>query len=509
MRHSIQCGGTRTLVAALAACAGLGASAQVTLPDLFGSHAIVQRAKDTAVWGKATPGETVTVTLAGVSATARAAGDGWWLARLDTSNLGDGPFDLTAKGASGEVTSQDILVGEVWLAGGQSNMEFSMKSYGGVVDYEQRAAACKGRPIRMFKMSHRSENAPIKGDAKGVWRVISPETLGSVTAVGYMFIDTLQRQIGGAAGVVDISWSGTRCWAWMPRETIDAHEELKAERLHQEALIAKGEGAKVRKPVLRCWNNMFYPVSKMSCRGIIWYQGCCDSGHRDSRHLYPKWLSYMVADMRRELGKPHLPFLYCQLAGWQHLPASPDANPGPANLREGQRRAQKLIPDSAMAVILDNSEHEIHGRFKGPAGDRLAALALNRVYGRKEVVCKSPDFAGATFGPSSADIRFDIEGSPLAAYALRESFTWNAKSNDVIRIVRRSSPASQLEGFTIRGADGKWRWADARITGRDTVKVWADGAANPTAVRYNWGMQGFGNLYNAAGLPASCFTTEP
>ena len=162
-----------------------------------------------------------------------------------------------------------------------------------------------------------------------------------------------------------------------------------------------------------------------------------------------------------------------------------------------------------MAVILDNSEHEIHGRFKGPAGDRLAALALNRVYGRKEVVCKSPDFAEAKFGQSSVDIRFDIEGSPLAARALRESFTWNAKSNDVIRIVRRSSPTSQLEGFTILGADGKWRWADARITGRDTVKVWADGAANPTAVRYHWGMQGFGNLYNAAGLPASCFTTEP
>ena len=484
-------------------------AAQVSLPDLFGDHAIVQRANDTAVWGKAEPGETVTVTLACVSATARAADDGWWLARLDTSSLGDGPFSLTASGASGKVSSSDILVGEVWLAGGQSNMEFSMKSYGGVVDFEQRAAACKGRPIRMFKMPHRSENAPIKGDAKGIWRVVSPETLGSVTAVGYMFIDTLQKQIGGAAGVVDISWSGTRCWAWMPRETIDAHEELKAERLHQEELIAKGEGKKVNKPVLRCWNNMFYPVSKLSCRGIIWYQGCCDSWHRDSVHLYPKWLSYMVADMRRELGKPHLPFLYCQLAGWQHLPTSPDANPGPPNLREGQRRAQKLIPDSAMAVILDNSEHEIHGRFKGPAGERLAALALNRVYGRKEVVCKSPDFAEAKFGPTSADIRFDIEGSPLAAHALRESFTWNAKSNDVIRIVRRSSPASQLEGFTIRGADGKWRWADARITGRDTVKVWADGAANPTAVRYNWGMQGFGNLYNAAGLPASCFTTEP
>ena len=508
MRRSALCGNRHALVVALASCV-FGATAQVTLPDLFGSHAIVQRAKDTAVWGKADPGETVTVTLAGVSSTAKAGNDGWWLARLDTSKLADGPFDLTAKGASGEVKSQDILVGEVWLAGGQSNMEFSMKSFGGVVGYEKRAAACKGRPIRVFKMTHRSQGAPIKGDAKGVWRVISPETLGSVTAVGYMFIDTLQKQIGGAAGVVDISWSGTRCWAWMPIETIDAHEELKAERLRQEALIAKGEGKQVRKPVLRCWNNMFFPVSKMTCRGIIWYQGCCDSGHRDSLHLYPKWLSYMVADMRREMGKPNLPFLYCQLAGWQHMPKSPDANPGPANLREAQRRAQKLIPDSAMAVILDSSEHEIHGRFKEPAGDRLAALALNRVYGKKDVVCKSPDFAEAKFGPASADVRFDIEGSPLAAQPLRTSFTWNVHSNDVIRIERRSSPASQLEGFTIQDAAGKWHWADARITGRDTVKVWADGVSNPKAVRYNWGMQGPGNLYNAAGLPASCFTTEP
>ena len=494
-------------LAALAACAGIEATAEVTLPDLFGDHAIVQRAADTAIWGRAEPGEIVTVKLADVSASARTATDGWWLARLDTSKLGDGPYVLEANADSGKASSSDILVGEVWLAGGQSNMEFSMKGFGGVTEFEQRAAACKGRPIRMFRSSRRSEKTPIKGNAKGTWRVISPETIGSVTAVGYMFIDTLQRQIGGAAGVVDISWSGTRCWAWMPRETIDSHEKLKAERLRQEAMSLKGE--KVKKPVIRCWNNMFYPVSKMSCRGIIWYQGCCDSGLQDSRHVYPEWLSYMVADMRRELGKPHLPFLYCQLAGWHHLPKKPESDPGAANLREGQRRAQKIIPDSAMAVILDNSEHEIHGRFKGPAGDRLAALALNRVYGRHDVVCRSPDFVNAKFGPKSAEVRFEIEGSPLVAHEMRTSFTWNAKSNDVIRIVRRSSPASQLEGFTIRDAAGKWHWADARITSRDTVEVWADGAEKPTAVRYNWGMQGFGNLYNAAGLPASCFTSEP
>ena len=161
-----------------------------------------------------------------------------------------------------------------------------------------------------------------------------------------------------------------------------------------------------------------------------------------------------------------------------------------------------------MAVILDNSEYEIHGRFKGPAGDRLAALALNRVYGRADVPCASPDYAVAEFQGDGANIRFAIDGSPLMAGPIRTTFTWNAKSNDVIRLERRSSPASELEGFTIRDGAGAWHWADAKITGPDTVRVWAAGAKNPTAVRYNWGCQGFGNLYNAAGLPASCFTTE-
>ena len=498
----------RMFLCAVAACA-VGAQAAVSLPDLFGDHALLQRDAATAVWGRGDPGERVTVTLGGVRAEATTAADGWWLARLDTSKLKDGPFTLAAKGASNEVTSQDVLVGELWLAAGQSNMEFTMKGgFGPVIDYKARAAACVGRPIRMFKLARRSEKAPIKGDAKGTWRVISPETLGSVTAVGYTFIDTLQRAIGGAAGVVDISWSGTRCWAWMPRERIDAVPELKAERLRQEELIAKGEGAKVRKPVIRCWNNQFFPVSQMSCRGVIWYQGCCDSGLRDARHVYPKWMSYMVEEWRREMKRPDIPFLYCQLAGWGPAEKRPDADPSRAGLREGQRRAQKIIPYSAMAVILDNSEYEIHGRFKGPAGDRLAALALNRVYGRKDVVCASPDYAAAMFQSDGADIRFAIDGSPLTAGPIRTTFTWNAKSNDVIRLERRSSSASELEGFTIRDGAGAWHWADAKITGPDTVHVWAAGAKNPTAVRYNWGCQGFGNLYNAAGLPASCFTTE-
>ena len=505
----------KVLFAATAACVCAGAMATVSLPDLFGNHAIVQRDAATAVWGRAEPGEGVAVSLGGVTASVTAGVDGWWFARLDTSKLADGPFTLEAKAKSGAAKSEDVLVGEVWLAAGQSNMEFTMKGgFGPIMDYAAREKACAGRPIRMFRAPKRSDSDPFKGDepiahdAKGTWRVVSPANLASVTAVGYTFIDTLQKSIGGAAGVVDVSWSGTRCWAWMPRARIDAHPELKAEFARQSALIAKGEVKKVNKPVIRCWNNQFMPVSKMSCRGVIWYQGCCDSGLPDARHDYPRWFSYMVEEWRREMGKPELPFLYCQLAGWGPIESKPEACPSRANLREGQRRAQRFIPHSAMAVILDNSEYEIHGRFKGPAGDRLAALALNRVYGRRDVVCASPDYAGVKFDADAATVTFATEGSPLKAGPIRESYTWNAKSNDVIRIVRRSSPASELEGFTIRDGAGAWHWADAKIVAPDTVKVWAAGAKNPTAVRYNMRSQGFGNLYNAAGLPASCFTTE-
>lgn len=503
------------LMVASVLCGLETALAAVSFPDLFGSHAIVQRDAATAVWGRAEPGERVEVTLGSAKAAAVAGTDGWWRTRLDTSKLAEGPFTLAAQAKSGSARSEDVLVGEVWLAAGQSNMEFPMKGgFGPVMDFDARAKACAGRPIRMFRAPRRSDSdpfkdeAPIAFDAKGTWRVISPANLGSVTAVGYTFIDTLQRSIGGAAGVVDISWSGTRCWAWMPRTRIDAHPELKAEFERQRALIQKGEIKKVNKPVIRCWNNQFMPVSQMSLRGVIWYQGCCDSGLRDARHDYPRWLSYMVEEWRREMAKSELPFLYCQLAGWGSIEAKPEACPTKANLREGQRRAQKLIPHSAMAVILDNSEFEIHGRFKGPAGDRLAALALNRVYGRKDVVCASPDYAGVAYGPDSATVTFATEGSPLKAGAIRTSYTWNVKSNDVIRIVRRSTPASELEGFTIRDGAGVWHWADAKIVAPDRVKVWAAGAKNPTAVRYNMRSQGFGNLYNAAGLPASCFTTE-
>ena len=494
------------MVALVALCIAWRGSAAVSFPDLFGDHAIIQKATDARVWGRAEPGETVDVALGTVATTAVADSDGWWLATLDTSALGDGPFQLTARAPSGSAASSDILVGETWLAGGQSNMEFKMDSYGNMVGFDEIRAACTGRPIRMFRLSNIGESEPVAWDARGTWRVVSPTNIGDITAVGYTFIDAVQRTIGGAAGVIDISVSGTRCWAWLPRATINAFPELKAERLSQEAAAANGEH--VSRPVEFCWNNRFFPVSKLSCCGILWYQGEDDAYQPDGLTLYQKWFSRMAEDMRSALGDPDLPFLYCQIAGWRMPASTPGENPGPAQLREAQRRVRRSIPRSAMAVTLDQSEYEIHGRFKKPVGERLAALALHWVYGQTGLVCESPDFLRAEFRASDALLTFANGGSPLAASTIRTEFTWNAQSNTTIRLERRSSPESQLEGFVLLGGGGHWRWADAEIVGPDTVRVWADGAESPAAVRYCWGHQGFGNLVNESGFPASPFAAS-
>lgn len=481
----------------------------VVLPGIFGDHAVVQRDARAAVWGRAPAGERVRVVLGGAEAQGLAGADGWFLVNLDTSKLGDRPHDLVVSAPSGRAVSRDVRVGEVWLAAGQSNMELTMKGWAGPIwGYDARLQACTNRPIRVFRERRATQPMPLKGDARGEWRLASPETLPHFTAVGYCFADTLQRRIGVVVGVVDISWSGTRCWGWMPRACIDRHPELRAERLAQESYIANDDPGAVKKPVSVCWNNMFAPLEKIACRGIVWYQGCCDSSMLDAERLYPKWMSYMVAEMRQALERPDLPFLYVQLAGWGDAPTAPGEDKPRAHLREAQRLARRLIPNAHMAVSLDQSEKEIHNRGKSAVGDRLAALALNRVYGFKDVVCFSPEAVSAVRDGAAVRVTFETEGSPLNAGEIRTSFPWDAKHAEELPLPRRSSPTSELEGFVLRDADGAWHWADAAVIAPDAVRVSAPGVTRPDAVRYAWGGQGLGNLVNAAGLPAGPFSME-
>ena len=491
------------------------ASAAVSLPGLFGDHALLQRDKATAIWGQETPGREVTVSLGGVSAKAKADSDGWWLVKLDTSALPDGPFDLVVEGTEGKVVSHDVVLGELWLAGGQSNMAFKMKSasYGWIFGAEQYRAEAASRPIRFFRARSSGGNEPVKGMARGTWYVPDADSITNASAVAYCFVDAVQKKIGGRIGFIDIAVGGSRVWQWLSRETVLSNPALKQEMEEQDAaakLNTKEGKWRARKRIYRLYNGLFHPLKDLSCRGIVWYQGCNDYELGDAgAEVYAKWFKMQVESWRKDMQKPDLPFYYCQLAGYSRPISSPGAPDGTSAVREGQRRAWRRIPNAEMAVILQTGEAECHGRDKKTVGERLARIALARTYGQKGIVYRAPDFRTLKVEGSDAIVTFETFGSPLVAHPIQTEYSIDAKhdgsKNPKRKIERRSTAASQLEGFEIRDADGTWHWADAEITGPSTVRVHAAGVTKPMVVRYNWGIIAFGNLYNEAGLPASTF----
>ncbi len=248
-------------------------------------------------------------------------------------------------------------------------------------------------------------------------------------------------------------------------------------------------------------NGMFSPLRNMTIAGIIWYQGEQDFGIPDA---YRRHFSCMIADWRNEFKRPDLPFYFCQLPGFGPVPRDPNANPAWARLRNSQLLTSKTVPGTAMAVLIDLGEtSDIHPRRKREVGERLAAIALARHYGRK-IPFSGPVFRKAETENGKIRIQFDFARGLRAAEVAK---TYEIREGKTPGIVKRMSPGSPLEGFAIRGADGKWRWAQAEIDG-ETVLVSHPDVKNPTAVRYNWGSTVFGNLTNESALPASPFTTE-
>ena len=505
----------RNVFAAAVALSVCVASAKVSMPDLFGDHALLQRDKATAIWGQEVPGGEVEVSIGGVSAKAVAGEDGWWIAKLDTSALPDGPFELVVKGGENTVVARDVLLGELWLAGGQSNMAFKMKSasYGWIFGAEQYRAEAASRPIRFFRARSSGGAEPVKGNARGTWYVPDADSITNASAVAYCFVDAVQKKIGGSIGFIDIAVGGSRVWQWLSRETVLSNMALKKEMEEQDAamkLNTKEGKWRARKRIYRLYNGLFHPLKDLTCRGIVWYQGCNDYELDDAgAEVYAKWFKMQVETWRKDMGKPNLPFHYCQLAGYGSPIKAPGARDGTSAVREGQRRAWSRIPNSEMAVILQTGEAECHGRDKKTVGERLARIALACNYGVKGIEYRAPDYRSMKVDGSAAVIELETFGAKLVAHPIQREYSIDLKHDGTKepkrKIVQRSSPASQLEGFEMRDADGTWHWADAEIVGPSTVRVHAEGVKRPVVVRYNWGIIAFGNLYADNGLPASTF----
>lgn len=481
-----------------------GVWADVTLPALLTDHMVVQRGLPVHVWGKAAPGEAVAVTFYGETRSGAADATGNWSVFLPPEEAG-GPLEMTIQGAN-RIVLKDVMIGDVWIASGQSNMEWPVRNSANAA---AEIAAAKHPRIRLFRVENTVATYPLDDAVAKPWAVCSPETVAGFSAVAYFFGRDLLDQKQVPIGLIETAWGGTPAEAWTSLRSLsadaslmpvfaqwarltDGYAQAKVRREQQlaawEKSVAEAKSAGKQPPAFPwqpnekfswspagLYNAMIAPLTPFPIRGAIWYQGESNAD-RERAPLYARLFQTMIQDWRRAWGQGDFPFLFVQLANFK---AGPDAQ-WPV-VREAQRQALSMA-NTGMAVTIDIGEAaDIHPRNKQEVGRRLALAARAIAYGEK-LVYSGPLFRQAT--PEGAALRlwFDQSGTGLEA--------------------RGGSP----RGFEIAGADGKFVAAEARIDG-GTVLVSSSLTAAPRSVRYAWSDNPEANLFNSAGLPASPFLT--
>lgn len=518
-------------VVVLALAVAASALADVKLPAVISNNMVLQRGVKARIWGTADPGEEVTVAIGAQKQTAKADGKGAWAVMLDAMEAG-GPHEIAIKGKN-SIKIENVLVGDVWVCSGQSNMAFTVSSS---ANSKEETAAANFPLIRHFGAARVVSPKPLT-DLPGAWAVCSPQTVGGFTAVGYFFGRHLHKELGVPIGLLHTSWGGTPAQAWTSREALDAVEELKhyvaaldaavnpspeAKQKFEEALkkweeaAAKAKEAKKQPPrrpappgvgphtPSALYNAMIAPVTPYTIRGAIWYQGESNAGRaQEYRTLFPT----MIKNWRKDWGQGDFPFLFVQLANFMAVDKEPSAG-GWAFLREAQDMTLSL-PKTGQACIIDVGEAgDIHPRNKQDVGLRLALAALAIEYG-KDIPHSGPRFAKLAIEGNKARITFTHLGGGLVAKPLADLTPAGPtlQKRFGLAITPGLRPQSEVLGFAIAGEDQKFVWAEAKIDG-DSVVVSAPGIEKPVAVRYAWGNNPVCNLYNKAGLPACPFRTD-
>ncbi|GAB2943517.1 sialate O-acetylesterase [Hymenobacter coalescens] len=490
----------------------LRAQATITLPKLLADHLVLQQKTTVALWGWAAPGEQVTVRASWrqqpVQTTADAQGD--WLVRVPTAKAG-GPYTLTFEGLQNKLTVQDVLLGEVWLCGGQSNMVFPVSkrpnsgSYSGIVNEAEVKPRANYPLMRMFTVQNQVADAPQPDVPGGSWAVCSPATVGEFSAVAYFFAQEIHERTKVPIGLINATWGGTPAESWTRREVLEQDPELRPilERYQRgletypqdyaayQAALQAYRQAKAADPTIRraapkepfgptsnkspCknYNAMIHPLVPYTLRGVIWYQG---ESNVDRGYQYRRLFPALIGSWRQEWGQPKLPFYFVQIA--PHGSANPE-------IREAQLLTMLSVPRTGMAVITDAGDStDIHPRNKQVVGHRLAQWALAREYGEKKRPTSGPIYEQMRVQGGRVRLRFRHTDGGLVARG-----------------------GEFLREFTVAGPDSVFRPAQARIEGRHVV-VWSDEVKQPVAVRFAWKHTPFPNLYNGASLPASPFRTD-
>ena len=496
--------------------------AELRLPSIIGDHMVLQQKQTNLIWGWETPGAKVTVAFAGQSYSATAAADGKWTVTLAPLPANASPQTLTIDGSSRR-DIQDVLVGEVWMCSGQSNMGFTLnQDWNG--DLEAAASDLPGiRLIEAPLNGTQDLQTDYKPSERSQWRLATPATAIRFSAVGFLFGRYIHEILHVPVGLINNAWGGSAAEAWVRRSSLEQdprfkllmesaakrEETLQSEKGradYERAMAAWKAAAEIakaeKKPLPRqpdnwlagnarpgnIFSGMVYPTLGYGIKGVIWYQG---ESNASRAYEYKSLFPFLIEQWRKEQGQGNFPFYWVQLADFN--PEKP--NPGDsswAELRETQTKTMQL-PNTGQAVIIDLGEgKDIHPRNKHDVAARLVRWALAKDYGMK-IPYRSPEFNSMAIAGNKVTINFDTFGSSLRAFDVADA-----------------------RGFAVCGADQVWHWAKGKVTDKGQVEVWSDDVAAPVAVRYGWADNPMVNLFSNEGLPVTPFrsddfrmTTEP
>jgi sialate O-acetylesterase len=479
------------------------AFAELRLPAIISDNMVLQQRTTITLWGWAAAGENISVTAGWDKTPVTAVTDssGKWTVQVKTTRAG-GPYNILFAG-SNTVEVKNVLLGEVWIASGQSNMEFFMNKvnggYTGVLNYAEEIQAANYPLIRMIDVPNKVADEP-QHDFTGKWKICSPQTADTFSAVAYYFAKAIHTATGYPIGIINATWGGTPAESWTRKEILEndssfvvildrykkqceeypaAFEKYKQELDKWKADTSKGKGAAPREPVgpryskspYKLYNGMIAPVIPYTIKGAIWYQGE-DNAPRAAqyRRLFPA----MIENWRNDFNNEAMPFYFVQIS--PHRSQNPE-------IRDAQLYTLRTVPHTGMAVTTDNGDSlNIHPRNKKLVGERLSLWALKNDYGKKDMVASGPLYKSMKTDGNKIRIRFDYADGLEAK-------------------------EGELKEFTIAGEDENFVPAKASIDG-NTILVWSDAVQKPVAVRFAWRNVPFPNLYNKASLPASPFRTD-
>lgn len=442
--------------------------AEVKLPAIFGNHMVLQQQTEAALWGTATPGKTVKVSTSWNrgSYTSRVDAEGNWKVKVKTPDAG-GPYEITISDGKA-LKLENVLIGEVWICSGQSNMAMPMNGYKNqpILNSNEDIATSENPSMRLFKVTQKLSAQPLP-DFTGEWMECTPENVANFSATAWYFGRMIQKATGVPVGLICSSWGGTRIEPWMSAQGIRKFDFLSL----PDAKTTSNQAPTV------LFNAMINPMVGYAIRGGIWYQG---EANRNEPDKYEKLLPALVENWRAEWGIGDFPFYYVQIAPYDYGTSGLSS----AYLREAQLKASTAIPHIGMACVMDAGEKDcIHPANKKVAGERLAYQALANTYGKKGIAFSGPVLKEMTVEGSVVKLTFDHIGNGLTTFG------------------------KELVNFKVAGENKRFYKAFASITATG-ITLFSPSVTKPVAVRYAFDDFVVGELYNTDGLPASSFRTD-